>query len=130
RDGCDDARLHRFFLDPGAFGPHEVTIPPSVSHQIKRVLRLREGDRIVTLDGSGMEYTVCIDYSGDSRGWVIEERRRNETETPRAIVLYQGLLKASKFETVLQKCTEIGVSRFVPLLTARSIPTEPGAERL
>jgi 16S rRNA (uracil1498-N3)-methyltransferase len=82
------------------------------------------------LDGTGLEYTVRIDSVDNGLAWAIEERRRNEAETSRTVVLYQGLLKASKLETVLQKCTEIGVSRFVPMATARSIPTEPGAERL
>lgn len=121
--------LHRFFLPPDSFEPGCVTFPAGASRQIARVLRLRAGETVIALDGMGMEYVVRLDVLAPSTEGTILEGRRNVSETPRPIVLFQALLKGSKFETVLQRCTEVGASRFVPVITARSIPAEPSASR-
>jgi 16S rRNA (uracil1498-N3)-methyltransferase len=59
----------------------------------------------------------------------LDELRQNLAEPKTALTLYQGLLKGSKLELVLQKCTEVGVSRFVPVVTARAVPEAPSVSR-
>lgn len=121
--------LHRFFLDPSAVGGAEVQFPPAISHQMSRVLRLEVGDRVIVLDGSGREWTVRLDrVRGVARG-IVEREGENAAEPSVTVVLYQGMVKGSKFETIVQKCTEIGVSRFVPVLTERSVASEINPKR-
>jgi 16S rRNA (uracil1498-N3)-methyltransferase len=118
--------LHRFFLPPDAFAGETVTFPPETSRQISRVLRLRAGDRVIALDNSGTECVVRLD---EGNWGTVEQRRENGAEPSCRITLYQGLLKGPKLELVLQKCTEIGVSCIVPVVTTRCVPGEPSAAR-
>jgi 16S rRNA (uracil1498-N3)-methyltransferase len=122
--------LHRFFLPPDSFQGDRVSFPANVSRQLDRVLRLRAGDRVIALDGSGAELTVMLESVGGAATGVVEHRRRNDAEPRINLVLYQALLKGHKFELVLQKGTEIGVSRFVPVETSRSVPQRVSAPRL
>jgi 16S rRNA (uracil1498-N3)-methyltransferase len=121
--------LHRFFLPPSALRGDGVIFPAETSRQIERVLRLKPGDRVVALDGSGTEHVVVLETVGRTTGGSIESTRDNEAEPATRLTLYQGLLKGAKLELVLQKCTEVGVSRFVPVSTARAVPAEPSASR-
>jgi 16S rRNA (uracil1498-N3)-methyltransferase len=122
--------LHRFFLPRERFDAGRVTFPPDVSRQLDRVLRLRSGDRVTALDGSGSEFTVRLDATGSMATGVVEERRENDAEPRLRLVLYQALLKGQKLEWVLQKGTEIGVSRFVPVATERSLPASVTPSRI
>jgi 16S rRNA (uracil1498-N3)-methyltransferase len=115
--------VHRFFLPPQSFHGDRIALPPEVARQIKSVLRLRSGERVVALDNSGDEYVVRLLSGGEG---VVEERRTNRAEPATRLVLYGGTLKGSKLEMVLQKGTEIGVARFVPVITERSVAGEPG----
>jgi 16S rRNA (uracil1498-N3)-methyltransferase len=121
--------LHRFFLPPDAVRGDDVIFPAETSRQIERVLRLKSGDRVIALDGSGTEYEVLLKTVGAATAGAVEAIHQNEAEPAIHLTLYQGLLKGSKLELVLQKCTEVGVSRFVPVTTARAIPAEPSASR-
>lgn len=118
--------VHRFFLPPDSIRGDEVSIPDEQARQIRTVLRLRRGDHILVLDNSGMEYVVRLRSSTEGS---IEKLRRNETEPALRLVLYQGILKGPKLEFVLQKGTEIGIGRFVPVVTERSVAGEPGESK-
>jgi 16S rRNA (uracil1498-N3)-methyltransferase len=121
--------LHRFFLPPGSVQAESVTFPSAISRQIERVLRLKPGERVIALDGSGIECVVVLEHVGRSTTGSVEVTRRNEAEPATRLTLYQGLLKGTKLEFVLQKCTEIGIRRLVPVVTARAVPAEPSTSR-
>ena len=116
--------MYRFFVDP----PVELTpgalvmLPPPVSHQVGRVLRLRPGDRIVLLDGSGREAEVALTAFGHDgvQGEVLACRAVPPPPGP-AVTLYQAVLKGDRFAWVLQKATELGVAALVPVVTERTI---------
>ena len=118
--------LHRFFLPLESITSERVLFPPDQARQISSVLRLRTGDRVIVLDGTGIEYVVRLTDDGG----IVEERRQNRSEPSVTVSLYQGILKRTRLEMVLQKCTEIGVSRFVPIHTTRSVPAEPSEPKL
>ena len=121
--------LHRFLLPSGDVHGQRVTFPSATSRQIERVLRLKAGDRVVVFDGSGSEHVVRLEAVGRTTSGLVEVTRRNEAEPATWLTLYQGLLKGAKLELVLQKCTEIGVSRIVPVVTVRAVPAEPSTAR-
>lgn len=131
--GCRPApvvTLHRFFLDPDGIADQEVRFAEEQSRQMERVLRLRAGDHVLVLDSSGIEYEVTLEILGRHALGRIIAQRANTAEPRASLDLYAGILKGSKFETVLQKGTEVGVARFVPLLTARSVPAEPSDQKM
>lgn len=121
--------LHRFFLPPQSLTSTEISFPPEISHQIHRVLRLQSGDRVITLDGTGNEYIVCLTSVDRVVSGNVEETRPGRGEPSIFLTLYQGLVKGAKFETILQHCTEVGVSRFVPIVTERSVAGPPTDSR-
>lgn len=123
--------MHRFFLSHEHFSRENVSFPTPLAHQLSRVLRLRRGDHIEVLDGSGWKYRVEIvelDRGGGS-GRVIESSPCGG-EAGIRINLFQSLLKGEKFEWVLQKGTELGISGFFPVVSRRCVVDRVSQARL
>lgn len=114
--------MHRFFVNPEILQGNRVVLPAAQAHQIRNVLRLRVGSAILVLDNSGAEYEVVL-RQVDKQQVVGEAvaKRPSPNEPTVHLTLYQTLMKRDKFEWVLQKGTEIGVSCFVPMVTQRSL---------
>jgi len=106
--------MHRFFVSEN--------LTEEMVHQMSDVLRLRKGEKVVIFDGSGSEAVVELTLvSKKGVEWKVLEERQNESESKIKINLYQALPKnPEKFEMVLQKGTEVGIVKFVPLITART----------
>jgi 16S rRNA (uracil1498-N3)-methyltransferase len=114
--------MHRFFVSPDQLEDDKVTITGPAAHQIRNVLRLSPGAAIVVLDNSGWEREAEIVEVGQEQvaGRVLSKTLA--TGEPRTKVsLYQGVLKGSHFELVLQKGTELGIVEFVPLISQRCV---------
>jgi 16S rRNA (uracil1498-N3)-methyltransferase len=118
-----DSNTYRFFVAPEAINGRAVRIDePALTHQLSHVLRLAPGDRITLLDNSGWEYAVALEQvDRDRAAGVIEQRSLAETEPRLKLSLYVALLRGERFEWVLQKGTELGVSAFVPVVCQRSV---------
>ena len=121
---------HRFFIPPAWLTPPTVSLSGETARQIQTVLRLQPGDEIIVLDNSGLEWQVRLTElrKGEVQGQIIGQQVV-PNEPALALTLYQGMLKAEKFEWVLQKGTELGVSRFVPTLCHRSVGGPGGAHK-
>ncbi len=126
--------LHRFFV-PSEWLQHDpVTLGGQVSHQLSRVLRLKPGDEIELLDNSGAAWRVRL-VEVSPRQCLAERLRcyHPDTEPRVPLILYQGLPSGRKLDLVLQKSTELGATRIVPVLASRSVQgerSEAGAARL
>ncbi len=122
--------MHRFFVSPDCIDGQDVTLPDNVARQLARVLRFKSGDRIIVLDDSGWEYVVTLTVvDPNAAQGVISDKRVSDGEPDVRLVLYQGMLKSDRFEFVLQKGTELGISAFVPVSCARSVAKGDGANR-
>lgn len=113
---------HRFFVSPDSMYEGAVFFTNAQAHQVRDVLRMRAGHEIIVLDNAENEYRVVLSECSreNVRGEIIASRpARGEPQT--TIILYQALIKADKMEWVLQKGTEIGITAFVPIHTARAI---------
>ena len=91
------------------------------AHHIIHVLRMKEGDEICVSSGTGLDYLCSVSSFSENEVTARIIEARKSTELPVEIVLYQGLPKSDKMELIIQKCTELGVSRIVPVQTRRSI---------
>ncbi|HEY7416970.1 MAG TPA: 16S rRNA (uracil(1498)-N(3))-methyltransferase [Ktedonobacteraceae bacterium] len=119
--------MHRFFIDTATerisslTAGSTVNLPTRIAHQVYKVLHLLPGEQLALLDNSGDEIicviTICTRASVEVR---VQERRAGKQESPVRLILYQGLLKSARFEWILEKGTELGISTFVPLLCRRS----------
>ncbi len=114
--------MHRFFLTDTHFEIDGTVDLAPVAHQLRSVLRLQPGDHILLLDNRGHGYETEIRRLERERaiGHVLG-RGEIDGEPPVSLILYQCALKADKFEWVLQKATEIGVTHFVPVISSRTI---------
>ena len=115
--------MHRFFIAPELVKEMGVylSLPKELAHQVRDVLRLNLGEKLILLDNQGSEILATVE--GSSRAGVIVqllERHAGKQPSPIQVVLYQGLMKSARFEWVLEKGTELGVSIFVPTHCRRS----------
>lgn len=113
----------RFVLLDTPLAAHtELDLPPDVAHQARDVLRLAPGDTIFLLDGRGATYPAEV-LMVERRRVVVRlgEHQEPQPEFPCRVTLCLGMLKAAKFEWVLQKATELGVAAIQPLLTERAV---------
>ncbi|MDO8616938.1 MAG: RsmE family RNA methyltransferase [Dehalococcoidia bacterium] len=127
-----DTPLRRFFVPPDSIRARNVTLGPELSHRLGRVLRLRRGDRVVLAGGGRHEYVVQLTgVSPHAVTGIVVEERAPPPEPQVELTLYQSLIRPQRFDLVLEKGTEIGVSRFVPVITARAQnqAEEPSAAR-
>ena len=118
-----NSNTYRFFVPPTSFRGDAVAVDdPDLARQIAVVLRLAAGDRVVLLDGLGTQYTVALTEIGKGRvRGQIEQQETAGGEPRLSLILYVGLLRAERFEWLLQKGTELGVVAFVPVLCERSV---------
>lgn len=112
----------RFFVDPGRINDNLARITgPDVIH-ITRVLRLGKGSTVVVLDGRGRSCEAEIVSSG--RDEVVCEIKKELSPAPACpvqVTLVQGIPKGDKMDTIIQKGTELGVSRVIPLVCRRAV---------
>ncbi|MGB9803361.1 16S rRNA (uracil(1498)-N(3))-methyltransferase [Desulfofundulus sp.] len=111
-----------FFVPPEQITGDRVTITgPDVVH-ISRVLRLGPGDLITVMDGQGMGYRVRLTRTaGHTVEGVVLEKFIPGGEAPLMVTLVQGLARGEKMDIIIQKSTELGVSRVIPLACHRSV---------
>lgn len=116
---------YRFFIQPKEIKWNEKTaviLDPEQTYKISNVLRLRENEQIVLLDGSGLVYNAQIaSFHSRKVHCRLLSRMSVSTEPSLKITLAQSLLKGSKFDYVLQKNTEIGICEFIPVTTEKCI---------
>ena len=116
---------HRFFIPPNWITPPTVTFAGDTARQIRKVLRMRPGEELIVLDNSGREWQVTLTevHQDLVQGQVVSQQVA-PGEPGLHLTLYQGTLKAQKFELILQQCTELGISRFVPTVCQRSVVSD------
>jgi 16S rRNA (uracil1498-N3)-methyltransferase len=111
----------RFFAPPSAFNlsKKSVTLTADEARHLREVLRLKPGDEVSVFDGEGKEFRARV-VQARRESAELELQKEIEAarpESPLRITLAVALLKGEKFDLVVQKATELGVARFVPLIT-------------
>ncbi|MEJ0100178.1 MAG: 16S rRNA (uracil(1498)-N(3))-methyltransferase [Pseudomonadota bacterium] len=114
-------RLTRVFVDAPLAQDALLPLPPGPAQHLVRVLRLGAGDALVVFNGRGGEYAARIEsIQRDKVAARIGVHAAIERESPLATTLLQGVARGEKMDQILQKATELGITRVVPVLTARS----------
>jgi 16S rRNA (uracil1498-N3)-methyltransferase len=115
-------RVTRVFVPEPLAPEGEQTLQGAPANHITRVLRLRRGDALVVFDGRGGHYPASIlDLRKDAVLIRVGAHLAAERESPLVITLAQGVSRGERMDWVMQKATELGVSRIVPVLTERSV---------
>lgn len=114
--------MRRFYSPPETFVDGRVTLSPEETRHLRDVLRLRIGDRVNVFDGTGHEFEGVIESVSKNASVLNIERRLDAVaaESSLELTLAAAMLKSDKFDLVVQKAVELGISRLIPLETARS----------
>lgn len=111
----------RFYAAPTAFNETQdsVTLVADEARHLSEVLRLKPGDEVHVFNGEGKEFLSRIEESrrDTARLEIIREVEPARPESPLQLTLAVALLKGEKFDLVVQKATELGVTRIVPVMT-------------
>jgi 16S rRNA (uracil1498-N3)-methyltransferase len=117
----------RVFVRPEAVDASRIRFDAAEAHHLRRVLRLRPGAVVEATDGTGRLYAVRVEALEAEGGWgTIEARAEPECESPCAITLAQAILKGDRMSWLVQKATELGAARIVPMETARVVARPAG----
>ena len=117
----------RFYFDAVTLGAASIEIDGALAHRMATVLRMRAGDEAILFDGGGDDVRVRLDDVRDRRVAAVEVARAPGPREPRLKVhLYQSITKGDRFEWLLEKATELGVSGITPLVAARAVVKTAG----
>ncbi|ABA24639.1 conserved hypothetical protein [Trichormus variabilis ATCC 29413] len=119
------SQLQRITIAPSQLQQEQVLLTTQQKHYLKRVLRLREGDRFIVMDGLGKWWLARLT---EEQAQVLEELAV-KTELPVAITLMIALPKGSGFDEVVRSCTELGVACIAPVLSDRTL-LNPSPQKL
>ena len=115
-------RLTRVYVEAPVTAGKRVVVEGSAANHITRVLRLRSGDALTVFDGTGGEFAARIEeFRKDAVVVAVEEHRPLDRESPLTLTLAQGISRGERMDWIIQKATELGTSRIVPLFTKRSM---------
>jgi 16S rRNA (uracil1498-N3)-methyltransferase len=122
----------RFFIETPVSGPTCMLAGDEARH-LAAVMRAKIGDKIVVFDGSGAEFTASIAViRKQAVELTILERRPISRELDFELTLAVALPKGDRQKWLVEKATELGVTRLVPLITTRGVaqPVETALDRL
>lgn len=119
---------HRFHIPPAFWSTSEPVLQGSEAHHCSDVLRLGRGARVTVFNGQGSEITCEIIDAGKDR---VRLRPVLSGSSPRlrcALTLAQAVPKGKNMDLIVQKATELGVTKIVPLLSERTVVHLDGHE--
>lgn len=108
----------RFYVTPEHINDSIVILSAEEAHHLARVLRLRTGDEAFVFDGCGREYRCRISVIEKASAQLeIVDELKEAVESPLRLTLAQALAKGEKFDFIVQKASELGVSAIAPIVT-------------
>jgi len=114
--------MPQFFIDERRIVDRKFTVQEDDLHHLLRVRRVKPGDMLQFRDGRGRSYEVKVSSVGDSTIQCTVLSRSEPVENSINLRLAVALLKGKKFDLVIQKAVETGVSEIIPVTTERTIP--------
>jgi len=123
----------RLFVPPDRMRATPITVTGEEHHHLARVLRARPGDAITLFDGAGGELEARVVRVGRAETELAPRPGGRPEAAPHAppsvapLVLLTAVPRGGRMDFLVQKCSELGVSRIVPIIAERSVARpEPG----
>src|SRR3954468_15312277 len=106
-------------------------LPAGEAHHVRDVLRLESGDELELFDNSGQTALATIDQIDSTGVFVTVDERELKLAAPGgvSIIIASAVPKGDRADWMIEKLSEIGVSRFIPLITARSVVLPVGKNK-
>jgi 16S rRNA (uracil1498-N3)-methyltransferase len=122
-------RLTRVFVEQKLVSGKGVGIPEQSGLHLTRVLRLDAGAPITLFDGTGGEYAATLERDGKKVWARVGAFAAGERESPLDITLLQGIARGERMDLIVQKATELGIARVVPVFAERSVVKADAQQR-
>jgi 16S rRNA (uracil1498-N3)-methyltransferase len=114
--------LTRVYVEAELTAGGRVDLPPDTAAHLAKVLRARAGDELILFNGDGREFNGAIEAVRGSRvAASVGDGRQMDRESPLSITLVQCVPRGDRMDFIVQKATELGVARIVPVLSQRSV---------
>jgi 16S rRNA (uracil1498-N3)-methyltransferase len=114
--------LTRVYVEAELTAGSSIDLPPDTASHLAKVLRARAGDELILFNGDGREYSGAIEAVRGSRvAASVGDSRQVARESPLPITLVQCVPRGDRMDFIVQKATELGVARIVPVLSQRSV---------
>jgi 16S rRNA (uracil1498-N3)-methyltransferase len=115
-------RLTRVYVETALTPGSMVDLPPDTASHLAKVLRARTGDELILFNGDGREFDGAVQTVRGSRvSASVGDSRQVDRESPLAVTLVQCVPRGDRMDFIVQKATELGVARIVPVLSQRSV---------
>jgi 16S rRNA (uracil1498-N3)-methyltransferase len=114
-------RLTRIFVDQPLVSGKGIGLPEQAGLHLTRVLRLEPGAPVTLFDGSGGEYAGTLERDGKKYWARVGAHDPVERESSLDITLLQGVARGERMDLIVQKATELGVTRIVPVMAERTV---------
>ena len=113
--------MRRFFAPPDSFAEGNVTLESDETRHLRDVLRLKAGEKVSVFNGEGQEFRCSISEIGkkNSELSIIEKIEPASPESPLQITVAATILNGEKYDLIVQKAVELGVTRLIPMNTVR-----------
>ncbi len=113
--------MHRFYLSPEKCRNSTLELTDDEAHHALRVLRIHPGERVTVLDGAGQQLN-CEVRTTTKRTITLDVQRKTFSPLQTCqITLLQAVPKAKAMDYIVQKATELGAARVVPILSERTV---------
>ena len=119
-----------FFLEPDNLNGNSFSLDESESHHASHVFRLQPGDPIALLNGEGLGFQGVIENNSNGIvSGIIQKKLKSLGENDSKIIIAPSILKRDRFESLIEKATELGVQQIDPILTDRCVKRTLNLER-
>jgi len=119
-----------FFLEPDNLNGNSFSLDESESHHASHVFRLQPGDPIALLNGEGLGFQGVIENNSNGIvSGIIQKKLKSLGENDSKIIIAPSILKRDRFESLIEKATELGVRQINPILTDRCVKRTLNLER-
>lgn len=113
--------MHRFYLSPEQCTRTTLELDGREAHHALHVLRLKQGEVVIVLDGIGNEFICTVENCGRNNVTFFVSKKNIIPALPCSITLMQAIPKGKIIESIIQKSVELGVQRLVPILSERVV---------
>ena len=121
--------MRYFFVDPSQVAGTRAVLEGGEASHIRNVIRLKRGDAVGLVDGTGIEYGAVIERIMTGRVELeITAQRMSAGKPALSLTVAQGFLKEKKMDLVVRQLSELGATRFIPFACERAV-ARPGAGR-
>jgi len=113
-------RRIRLFVDLELRVDADIALPDFAANHAVRVLRQRDGDVVTLFNGDGHDYSGTLELGKRETRVRVTQVQAVDNESTLAITLVQAIARGEKMDLILQKATELGVAKIVPVITERT----------